>query len=78
MSVEALRVAATAVAAGWDRALVEYKTELANMPRRMNAKQKARMAYLHGVVAGAAAATREIEKRAPIEFYESAQQDGEG
>lgn len=68
MSADALREAATAIAARWDAALLEYKQELERMPRRMNAAQRARIAYLHGVIAGAAKATREIEKRAPLKL----------
>ena len=71
MSVEKLREAAMAVDEAWNDALASYKAELALMPRRMNAAQRERAAYLKGVVTGAARATREIEKRAPLKLYGS-------
>ena len=58
-----LRAAAEAIIAGWDKALAEHHAFVDPLPRRMNVAQRERAAYLHGVVAGMAKATREIEGR---------------
>ena len=71
MKVEALREAAEAIAAAWDDELQNYKAELKLMPRRMNAVQRERVAYLKGVISGLSRATRQIEKRAPFKIVGS-------
>lgn len=71
MKVEALREAAAAIAKSWEDELTNYKAELKAMPRRMNATQRERVAYLKGVISGLSRATREIEKRAPLKIVGS-------
>ena len=71
MSIDALRSASLAIAAQWDEALRDYKAEANKMPSRMTAAQRERMAYLRGVISGAAAATHAIERRASLEIVET-------
>lgn len=51
--------------------LAEWKEFSAAVPRRMNASQRERSAYLRGRLAGLHQAYREFEKRSPIEFFGS-------
>lgn len=55
----------------WDKALDEYKSYVATIPRRPNVAQRERAAYLKGQLAGVSQAYREFEMRSPVEFYGS-------
>lgn len=66
-----LREAAEAIIALCDKALEEHKVFVGPLPRRMKVADRERAAYLHGVLAGAAAAAREIEKRRSFQFVGS-------
>lgn len=66
-----MREALGAIVKAQDAALAEWKEFAATVPRRMNAKQRERSAYLRGRLAGLHQAHREFEMRSPIEFYGS-------
>ena len=66
-----MREALAAVVKAQDAALAEWKEFAATVPRRMNAHQRERSAYLRGRLAGLHQAHREFEMRSPIEFYGS-------
>lgn len=74
MSHEKMDEALEAIVAAEAACLEEFA---AAVPRRMNAAQKERSAYLRGRLAGLHQAHREFEKRAPIEFYGSGFVDGQ-
>lgn len=63
--------AALAIEAAQAACLAEWKEFSATVPRRMNAAQKERSAYLRGRLAGLHQAFREFEKRSPVTFQES-------
>lgn len=66
-----MREALGAIVKAQDAALAEWKEFAATVPRRMNASQRERSAYLRGRLAGLHQAHREFEMRSPIEFYGS-------
>lgn len=49
----------------------EWKSWTATLPRRLNAAQRERSAYLRGRLAGLHQAHREFEMRSPITFQET-------
>lgn len=65
---EALHAIADAKAA----CLNEWKSWSATLPRKLNAAQRERSAYLRGRLAGLHQAHREFEMRSPIEIQGSA------
>lgn len=66
-----MREALSAVVRAQEAALAEWKEFAATVPKRLNASQRERSAYLRGRLAGLSQAHREFEMRSPIEFYES-------
>lgn len=66
-----MREALAAIAAAKNACLAEWKEFSATVPRRMNAAQRERSAYLRGRLAGLHQAHREFEMRSPIEFFAS-------
>ena len=66
-----MREALAAVVSAQEAALAEWKQFAATVPKRMNAAQRERSAYLRGRLAGLHQAHREFEMRSPIEFYGS-------
>lgn len=72
MSREKMADALAAVVAHEAAVLAEWKEFAATVPRRMNATQRERSAYLRGRLTGLHQAHREFEMRAPIEFRGSA------
>lgn len=71
MSQEKMADALAAVVALQSSVLAEWKEFAASVPRRMNADQRERSAYLRGRLAGLHQAHREFEMRSPMEFYGS-------
>jgi hypothetical protein len=70
MSEAKMREALAAIAAAEDACRTEWETWTATLPRRLNAAQRERSAYLRGRLAGLHQAYGEFEKRSPIEFQE--------
>lgn len=66
-----MREALAAVVAAENVCLAEWKEFAATVPRRMNASQRERSAYLRGRLAGLHQAHREFEKRSPIYLIDS-------
>lgn len=66
-----MREALEAVAKAKDACLVEWKSWSGTLPRKLNAAQRERSAYLRGRLAGLHQAHREFEMRSPIEFHGS-------
>lgn len=73
ISAAGMRKALTAVRMRQDECRAEWKEFSASVPRRMNAAQRERSAYLRGRLAGLHQAYREFEMRAPLEFQESSE-----
>lgn len=65
-----MREALAAIVAAEDACREEWKTWTATLPRKLNAAQRERSAYLRGRLAGLHQAHREFEKRSPVEFQE--------
>lgn len=68
ISAEKSREAVAAIAAAKEACLDEWKSWSATLPKRLNAAQRERAAYLRGRLAGLHQAYVEFEKRSPIEF----------
>ena len=66
-----MREALDAVTKAEAACLDEWKSWSATLPRKLNAAQRERSAYLRGRLAGLHQAHREFEMRSPIEFYGS-------
>lgn len=66
-----MREALEAIVKAQDAALAEWKEFAAKVPRRMNASQRERSAYLRGRLAGLHQAYLQFEMRSPIEFHGS-------
>ena len=71
MTREKMGEALAAIVALEDKVRAEWKAFAATAPRRMNADQRERSAYLRGRLAGLHQAHREFEMRAPMELYGS-------
>lgn len=67
-----MREALDAIVAAEAACLDEWKSWTATLPKRLNAAQRERSAYLRGRLAGLHQAHREFEKRSPIQFQGSA------
>lgn len=70
MGPDKMHEAMALVAKARDDCLAEWKSWSATLPRRLNAAQRERSAYLRGRLAGLHQAYRFFEMKAPIEFAE--------
>lgn len=66
-----MREALDAVIRAEGACLDEWKSWSATLPRKLNAAQRERSAYLRGRLAGLHQAHRELEMRSPIDFHGS-------
>lgn len=64
----AMQQAIAAITAAEDEAVRDWKDFTGSLPKRMNAAQRERAAYLHGRIAGLHSALREFEKRIPLQL----------
>lgn len=71
ISAAQMREAIDAIATAQAACLDEWKSWTATLPRKLNAAQRERAAYLRGRLAGLHQAHREFEKRSPVEFQET-------
>lgn len=71
MSHEKMQEALALVVKAMDECRDEWKSWTATLPRKLNAAQRERSAYLRGRLAGLHEAHRFFEMKAPIQFAET-------